>query len=66
MPDFGAKYMIKFEGYEIGAVNSGGKWYATVFKDDKCVYSGVNGFTVRQGAIDEGERKVYKLNLTKR
>ena len=50
--------MIKFEGYEIYAVNTKGLWYCLVFKDGKGVHSGKIGYTYREGAITEGKLKI--------
>lgn len=47
--------MKKYNGYEIAAVNTAGLWYTVVFKNDKCVYSGVAGHEKRGNAFTEGE-----------
>lgn len=43
--------MIKYGQYGIYAINTLGKWYALIYRDGECVFSGKRGYTERNACI---------------
>lgn len=56
--------MIKFNGYEITAINSNGLWYAYVSKNDKTVFSDSKGVKDRDEAIKNAEAHVVERDAS--